>query len=108
MNYTVLIETRAMEDLEAVVEWIAEDSERAARKWYEQIVTAIQTLEQVPNRCPLAPECGFFSHEIRHLLFGKRRGVYRILFTIKEDRVHVLHIRHGARDWAGSEDLELP
>jgi mRNA-degrading endonuclease RelE of RelBE toxin-antitoxin system len=31
------------------------------------------------------------------LLFGKRRGVYRVLFTIRRDTVHVLTVRHSAQ-----------
>jgi hypothetical protein len=39
------------------------------------------------------------------LLFGKRRGVYRILFTMAGNTVNVLHIRHGARAPLKPEDL---
>ncbi|MCP4545517.1 MAG: type II toxin-antitoxin system RelE/ParE family toxin, partial [bacterium] len=31
--------------------------------------------------------------EIRHLIYGS----YRVLYTIDENSVHVLHVRHGAR-----------
>lgn len=31
------------------------------------------------------------------LLFGKRLGIYRILFTIEADTVQVLTVRHAAR-----------
>ncbi len=59
---------------------------------------AIDALATFPARCPLAPENAFFSHEIRQLLYGKGRHVYRILFTITGDAVSVLHIRHGAQE----------
>ena len=48
--------------------------------------------------CPLAPENDEFEEEIRELLYGKRQHRYRILFTIREQAVVVLHIRHGARE----------
>lgn len=35
--------------------------------------------------------------EIRQLIYGRRRGQYRVLFAIHEDAVEVLHVRHGAR-----------
>ncbi|MGD0414539.1 MAG: hypothetical protein ABSA80_04235 [Terriglobales bacterium] len=35
--------------------------------------------------------------EVRHLLYGLAPHVYRILFTIEGETVHVLHIRHGRR-----------
>ena len=34
---------------------------------------------------------------VRQLLFGRKRTVYRVYFTIINDVVIVLHIRHGAR-----------
>jgi hypothetical protein len=38
-----------------------------------------------------------FPFEVRHLLYGRKPHVYRILFTIKGDTVSILHIRHGRR-----------
>jgi plasmid stabilization system protein ParE len=98
MKYRVIIEAAARQDLEAVVLWIAEHSREAAREWYWRVKEAIGTLRTSPFRCPLAPENAAFEQEIRHLLYGRRRYVYRILFTVRGAKVHVLHIRHGARE----------
>jgi len=46
----------------------------------------------------LAEESEHFGEEVRELAFGKRRSIYRILFAIRGDQVHVFTIRHGARD----------
>lgn len=90
------------------MEWMAAENSNVTNQWYCEIVDAILTLESFPARCHLAPENGCVPFELRHLLHGKRRNAYRILFTIQEDREHVLHIRHSARDWMQPEDLELP
>jgi len=37
------------------------------------------------------------------ILYGKKRGTYRILFTVKEGVVDVLHIRHASRQHLGRE-----
>lgn len=62
------------------------------------------SLDQFPHRCPLAREAEKAKREIRCLLFGKRHGVYRILYEVDEHRkmVWILHIRHGAL-----QELEL-
>ena len=39
-----------------------------------------------------------------HLLYGKRGGVYRIFFTIQEESVSILYVRHSARDGLEPED----
>ena len=58
-----------------------------------------------PRGHGLAPENGLVTTEIRQLLFGKRQNIYRALFTIHDDAVYVLHIRHAARDFAHPDEL---
>lgn len=93
MQFEVILEAPVQEELDSTYALIARDSQKAAAKWYEGCVAAMASLAQVPSRCPLAPECDHFDVEIRHLI----RGNYRILFTIRGARVHVLHVRHAAR-----------
>jgi hypothetical protein len=67
------------------------------------LLDKIYTLENLPTRCPIAPENDAFDVEVRQLLFGK----YRILFWIDGRIVRVLHIRHGARRRLGDSDLPV-
>jgi hypothetical protein len=61
----------------------------------------------MPSRCSLAFENNFFSEEIRQLIYGKGRSAYRILFTIADDTVQVLFVRHAAqKPLSGQEDEE--
>jgi hypothetical protein len=34
---------------------------------------------------------------VRQLLFGRKPHRYRVLFTVDDDTVIILHIRHGRR-----------
>jgi len=72
---------------------------------------AVFSLEHMPERCSLAPESKDFGKDIRQVLYGKRTGVYRIMFCIygdgpSEGIVRVICVRHGARDRLRPEDLE--
>jgi hypothetical protein len=51
----------------------------------------------MPSRCSLAFENSFFAEEIRQLIYGKGRNTYRILFTVTEDKVQILFVRHSAQ-----------
>ncbi len=51
----------------------------------------------MPARSSLAFENEYFDEEIRQLLYGKRGRLYRILFTIRDDEVYVLFVRHSAQ-----------
>ncbi len=46
------------------------------------------------------------NDRLRHLLYGKRPHVYRIIYAIDERRrvVNVVHIRHAARDRSTLEE----
>ncbi len=96
MTYRIIVEVTAERDLESATHWLAQHSEPDARRWYMRVTKAIESLKQSPRRCPLAPENDAFPEEIRHLLHGKRRYVYRIVFSIRGNTIHILHIKHGA------------
>ena len=69
-------------------------------QWFNGLERAVQSLRVDPERCPRAPESKEFQEDLRELFYGRRRGVYRILFRVDETakRVDVLHIRHGAKE----------
>jgi plasmid stabilization system protein ParE len=98
MIYDVVIEAPAKDEIERAYLWLAAKSPRAAWRWQEGLELAIASLARFPERCSIAPEYEALGLHVRQLLYGKRRGVYRILFTIKEHSVHILHVRHAARD----------
>jgi plasmid stabilization system protein ParE len=103
MAYRVKIMPRARRDLSAIYHWIGARSSDTARTWYLGLKDAIRSLHGTPNRCPVTPE----DKGLRHLLYGHKPHVYRVIYRIleKQKQVEVLHIRHGAMDKFGSEDL---
>lgn len=61
-------------------------------QWVRQLQAAVsKQLAVVPKGFPLAPEDDDFSEEIRQMVVGR----YRVLFTIKGRKVHVLHVREA-------------
>ena len=105
-RWTVIVETPAQQDIEAAYLWIAERDSEAADRWFNSIYDTIGSLELFPERCPLAPESRFFDRQIRETFHGRRQNKYRILFTVTEGEVHILHVRHGARLSLGEEAQE--
>jgi plasmid stabilization system protein ParE len=96
-RWTVIVQTPAQQDIEAAYLWIADRDPDAANRWFNRIYNTIESLELFPERCPVAPESRFFNRTIRETFHGRRQYKYRILFTVTEGKVHVLHVRHGAR-----------
>jgi len=108
MKYQLIIQPPALDDLDQAYQWLAERSPLNAARWFNRLVATLETLRTRPERCGLAPESEFVGEEIRQLLYGKRTGVYRVLFVIRQRQVRVLHIRHAARQPLPPEELGLP
>ncbi len=95
MTYLVNVTVRAERDLALIFHAIGAEHSDAAVKWYRGLKEAILSLEEQPNRCPETPE----NPKLRHLLYGHKPHVYRVIYCVteKSKQVDVLHIRHGAR-----------
>jgi plasmid stabilization system protein ParE len=96
-RWNVIVELPAQRDIAEAHLWLAGQAPEAADHWFDSIYDTIGSLEIFPERCPLAPETKSFNREIREIFHGRRQYKYRILFTMSENEVHVLHVRHGAR-----------
>jgi plasmid stabilization system protein ParE len=97
MSNVVRIAAQAWAELDEAFGWLHERSPSAAARWYERLMEAVQSLETNPERCGVAPEEEWYQGGLRQLLYGKRRGVYRILFEIRGRTVYVLRVRHSAQ-----------
>ncbi len=86
---------RAERDLSGLYDWVGTRSSDAALTLYRGLRDAIRTLLHTPNRCPITPE----DSHLRHLLYGSKPCIYRVIYRIleKQKQVDVLHIRHAAR-----------
>ncbi|MCI0388629.1 MAG: type II toxin-antitoxin system RelE/ParE family toxin [Acidobacteria bacterium] len=100
MSYKIEITEKAQEEAREAIHWIAQYSPENAALWYFELMEKVDSLENFPARCPLAPESETHGEEIRHLIFGK----YRILFIIDDETVIVLRVRHQAQDVLKPED----
>jgi len=108
MAYRVSLASPAERDAYAAYERIREVAPMHAEKWLTRLFEAILSLEESPARCPVIAEAKELGYLARHLLYGKGRGVYRIIFHIREDEQHVrvLRIWHASRDAITAEDVE--
>lgn len=98
-RYRVVTQPRARADALANFRWLAERSPQAAARWLAGLQRAVVKLAENPLRHPVAvEESERFGIEIRQCLYGKRCGVFRILFAIERDTISVLAIRHSSQD----------
>ena len=96
-KYAVIIQPKAAHDIRRAYDWYLEENPVHATVWLDRIEEAILSLDTHPAARPRAPENEAFDPEIRQQLCGAGNR-WRVLFTIEGDCVHVLHVRHSARD----------
>ena len=95
MAYLVRTSAQAERDMEAIYRFIQADTSDQAVAWFNGLRTAIRTLSEMPQRLPVIRE----DPGARHLLYGNKPHIYRVIYRIDEPKklVNILNVRHGAR-----------
>lgn len=98
MTYRVILTPTAEAEAREASRWYARQSANVATKWLTGLDRALGGLADDPGRWPRSEDdAEALGRDIRIRLYGRRRGVFRILFVIDGDTVRVLRIRHAAR-----------
>jgi plasmid stabilization system protein ParE len=97
MNYTVILLPSAGRELDEAYNWLLVQTPQHGPLWYNGMLDAILALDSNPERHPVAPRGKKSTELVRQLLYGDKRHAYRILFTVRDNVVLVLHMRHAAR-----------
>ena len=88
----------AQADLDMLLTWLIDQhAAEAGLRWFNGLQAAVESLRDMPQRCPLFRTNPRLSFEVRQLFYGRKPHAYRILFRIIGDTVFILRIRHGRR-----------
>ncbi len=83
----------AEQGLEQIGDYIAQDSPARAESFVRELRAAALLLAEAPEAYPLVPR--YERLRVRRRVYG----AYLILYRADDDRVLVLQIVHGARDY---------
>jgi plasmid stabilization system protein ParE len=99
MVYSVNLAERAVRNIRAIYKFINAENSAPAAKWLDGLEEAVFSLDRHPQRGQIIPE----DRALRHLLYGNKPHIYRIIYSIDDTRktVTVLTIRHAARTSPG-------
>ena len=78
----------ALERIEEIALYIAEDKPGAAIDWVEGVFDAVERLADFPESGRIVPELG--ARRIREVVFG----AYRIVYSVK-DQIDILTVRRS-------------
>ncbi len=102
MAYKIEFSVRAFRDIDTIVTYIHADTPSGATRWRKRLKQKLISLCTMPEACGYAPENEDARCEVRQLLFGN----YRVLFTIIDNTVFLLTIRHCARRNIAGDELD--
>lgn len=95
-QYGILITDEALNDMESIYEYIAEEllAPDTAMGQYNRIADAIETLDQMPERIKLMESEPEKTRGLRKLVVDN----YAVFFIIADDIVIVTNVLYGASD----------
>jgi len=80
----------ALERVEDIAQYIAEDKPDAAVKWVDELFSTVEQLADFPKSGRMVAEVG--SPRIRELIFGTHRVIYSV-----KDQVDILTVRRSSQ-----------
>ncbi|MHA1283644.1 MAG: type II toxin-antitoxin system RelE/ParE family toxin [Promethearchaeota archaeon] len=83
---------KAEDDLNEIIEYIAQDSIEFAISFYEQIKKKVENLIRFPRIGRKVPE--YNDSNIRELIFKN----YRLIYKIIDDKIQIIRLIHGSRN----------
>ena len=93
--YRIFITPRACRDIEAIYNYIAQDSPVNAAAMVKRILDALEALKQSPHRNLVQRQNRKLRHPVRSLPVQPYIAYFRVYDTGRA--VRIIHIRHGAR-----------
>ena len=82
---------RAIEDVQSIRQFIAQDSPHYALLVTQQLIASVERLPAFPQSGRVVPEVN--DPAVREVI----HGTYRIVYRLIHDEIHILTVHHAAR-----------
>jgi toxin ParE1/3/4 len=94
-RYKVKVLTPAQEDMAEIVDYLNTLSPQAALRYYDLLVEKIESLSDMPERCPRARDTQLCLRGYHYLVVEN----YLVFFIIAGDTVQIHRILYGRRQY---------
>ncbi|MBS3886846.1 MAG: type II toxin-antitoxin system RelE/ParE family toxin [Firmicutes bacterium] len=94
-QYKVIILAKAQEDMDEIVDYLNTLSPQAALRYYDLLVKKINSLSEMPKRCPLARDTQLRLRGYHYLVVES----YIVFFVIIGDLVQIRRILFGRQQY---------
>jgi len=101
MTRKVRLTDEAIRQIETISDYIAKESPLNAKRWLSQLQKRVDSLGNSAEGHAILYSADVAGKEVRQTF----HGTYRILYRIEDDVVHVVTVRHGARESLGPKEM---
>jgi plasmid stabilization system protein ParE len=109
MKFRIRILWRAERDIDQILTWLGERSAQGANSWKIALKNALTTLASSADSFGHAPENEDQELDVRQMMFRTSKGRnYRLLYTIEDAMVYVMHVRSPGQDLVPPDELQKP
>jgi hypothetical protein len=106
MNFVVHEHLRATVDKMSIGRYLQTRSRKGAAAWLDAFDKLVKNLESFPLSYQQAPEAVDAEVDVRQAFFKTRHGrLYRVLFLVNENVVHILRIRGPHQDLVSPDEI---
>jgi plasmid stabilization system protein ParE len=97
LAFTVELTNSALRDAREHLKYLNSRSnfEDIGGRWWSRLLEVLETLQEMPQRCTIYPHTVEGHRDLRYMLFGAHRIIFRM--DIEKSRVIVLRVFHTAR-----------
>ena len=109
MKFHVELLPQAQRNLDHILTRLKKQSPQGAENWHNRWIQLLDTLEASAEAFGRAPEDEDHEATIQQSTFKTGQGRrYRVLFTIRNNTVFVLHIRGPGQSLVHPDEMQLP
>lgn len=102
MRFHVKLSSQAEFDVQQTYEYIRRNGPADPERWLSGLEEKLASLEEFADWKVFAPENEIARREICQLSYGP----FRILYSIQDDDVYVLTVRHGSRRFMTAKQID--
>ena len=93
--YKIKIYPTAKKDLQEIIDYLNTLSLQAALRYYDLLIAEIESLSQMPFRCPKPRDIALAAKGYRHLIVEN----YLVFYVVARDTVQIRRILYAKRNY---------
>ena len=106
MSIRVVIHRRARRDMEDYLDYLIDNAPVTVSNWFEDLQSHVLGLASTASMWAAAAENRKCSKDLRESHFGSNPNVFRVLFYIQGDQLHVIRVLRAQHRFLTKKEIK--